>query len=158
MKKLRKNKKGFTLVELVVVIAILAILASTATVATIAILNNARKTPVQDAAGNLKNQINLYFTMDDYKDTLTATGSNKGFVDYIKDSMPEITVDTTAKTTVTAPNGDGIYLAVSKTSGLKSSTWTAIVYTKYYKCTITCTYDSTNKSMGVPQVGAVEKI
>lgn len=39
----RRNKKGFTLIEVVVVIAIIGILASIVTVSTIAVLRNSRK-------------------------------------------------------------------------------------------------------------------
>ena len=60
LKKLFKNKLAFTLVELIVVIAILAILASVATVSTIAILNNTRKTPVENAIDAVKNTIAIY--------------------------------------------------------------------------------------------------
>lgn len=60
LKKLFKNKLAFTLVELIVVIAILAILASVATVSTIAILNNTRKTPVENAVDAVKNTITIY--------------------------------------------------------------------------------------------------
>lgn len=42
----RRNKKGFTLIEVVVVIAIIAILASIVTVSTIAVLRNSQKNAV----------------------------------------------------------------------------------------------------------------
>ncbi len=152
MKKLRRNKKGFTLVELIVVIAILAILASTATVATIAILNNARKTPVSDAAGKLKEQMTYYYQDAEYADTLA------GFTSYLKLQMPDLVVETSPKTSVSAPSDDAIHVALNKSSKLKSETWNAIVYTKYYKCTITYQYDATNKTLTVPKVGEVVKI
>lgn len=154
MKKLRKNKKGFTLVELVVVIAILAILASTATVATIAILNNARKTPVSDAAGKLKDAMQQYYLDDSYPETLA------GFTNYLKVSLPDVSVDGTVKTNVTAATDDAIHIALSRNSELKSgakASWTATVYTKYYKCEVVYQYDSTNKTLLTPKVGDVVK-
>lgn len=152
MKKLRKNKKGFTLVELVVVIAILAILASTATVATIAILNNARKTPVSDAAGKLKDQINYYAVEDakDYPDTLA------GFTKYLSLQLPDVKVDTTIKSSVTAASDDDIHICLDKNSNLRGQKWTATVYTKYYKCAVTFDYKTTDKSYSIT-VGSVDK-
>lgn len=149
--KLRKNKKGFTLVELVVVIAILAVLAGTATVATIAILNNSRKTPVTDAASNIKNQMSYYVLDDSFKDT------KEGFTAYLKQSMPDLVVDQQVGTNVSAPSGDEIHVKVSKDKDLKSSEWTVIVYTKYFKQKITYNYDTTNKGFTNFTVSEVEK-
>lgn len=139
--KLRKNKKGFTLVELVVVIAILAVLAGTATVATIAILNNSRKTPVTDAASSIKNQMSYYYFDDSFKD------DKAGFTSYLAQSMPELVVDTNAGTNVpsSAPTDGKIHVLISTASNLKGSTWSVIVYTQYFKQKVTYNWDATNK-------------
>ena len=61
MLKLRKNKKGFTLVELIVVIAIMAVLASTVAGVTVSQLNkqtdNANKTQAKKVADHIASLI-----------------------------------------------------------------------------------------------------
>ncbi len=52
---MRKNEKGFTLVELIVVIAIVAILASVAIVGYTQFINNARKTKAQSELDQIYN-------------------------------------------------------------------------------------------------------
>lgn len=151
--KLRKNKKGFTLVELVVVIAILAVLAGTATVATIAILNNSRKTPVTDAANSMKNQMQYYVLDDSFDATLN------GFKAYLAQSMPDVVVDANANSDVkNAPADDKIHVLVSVGSGLKSSTWSVVVYTQYFKQKVTYNWDPTNKGFAGHTVYDVKKI
>lgn len=140
MKKLRKNKKGFTLVELVVVIAILAILASTATVATIAILNNARKTPITDAAATMKTYMPQYVLDSNY-------GTDKaGLTKYLEDLSKDFTVDTATGTNVTSASGDAIHIMIcpAPSKGYKSDTWSVIVYNQYYKIKVTYNYANGN--------------
>lgn len=52
--RFRRNKKGFTLVELIVVIAILAILAAVATVSITGIVNNASKNAIRSDLAKYK--------------------------------------------------------------------------------------------------------
>ncbi len=61
----RKNKKGFTLIELIVVIAILAILAAIAIPTFIGVTDNANKTVVLANARTLVSSINAFNTLAD---------------------------------------------------------------------------------------------
>lgn len=60
MFKLRKNKKGFTLIELIVVIAILAILAAIAIPSFIGITDNANQAVNEANASTIAISINAY--------------------------------------------------------------------------------------------------
>lgn len=87
MLKLRKNKKGFTLVELIVVIAIMAVLAGTVAGVTVAQLNkqtnNTAKTEAQTLASDFKNFMIDYTlpagTGTDGKTPPTLPGTNTAF-------------------------------------------------------------------------------
>ena len=59
MLKLRKNKKGFTLVELIVVIAIMAVLAGTVAGVTVSQLNKSKN---DNAVSDIKNLFNEFET------------------------------------------------------------------------------------------------
>ena len=65
MLKLRKNKKGFTLVELIVVIAIMAVLAGTVAGVTVSQLNKQTNNTAKSEAKSLASD--LYNFMIDYK-------------------------------------------------------------------------------------------
>ena len=70
MLKLRKNKKGFTLVELIVVIAIMAILAGTIAGVTVSQLNKSKN---DTAASDIKNLLNEFETFLASYDTSLIT-------------------------------------------------------------------------------------
>lgn len=57
--KMKKNKKGFTLVELVIVIAVIAILAAVLIPTFGAIINNANKSAAEQEASNLRTALLL---------------------------------------------------------------------------------------------------
>jgi len=69
-KKLLKNQKGLTLIELLAVVVILAIVAAIAIPAIGNIIENSRYTAVKADATNIINAANLYYT-----DTPGASGS-----------------------------------------------------------------------------------
>lgn len=60
--RFRKNKKGFTLVELIVVIAILAILAAVATVSITGIVNRSRENALRSDLGKYKEAYDVWMT------------------------------------------------------------------------------------------------
>lgn len=60
MAKMKKSKKGFTLVELIVVIAIIAIIAAVAVPTTISYVNKAKLTTAASEAANLADSVNTH--------------------------------------------------------------------------------------------------
>ena len=65
MLKLRKNKKGFTLVELIVVIAIMAVLAGTVAGVTVSQLNKSKNDTAASEIKNLLNDFETFLTTYD---------------------------------------------------------------------------------------------
>lgn len=154
--KFRKNKKGFTLVELVVVIAILAILASVATVATVTVLNNARKTPVQDTLNTLKSQVAMYQNDIGYTTSWRNSGSGKnekkGLAAFLGENVKDVTiVETANKSYNTKPDDGKLVIWCDTANGLKeasggaskNTTFTLFVGNEYYKGSITFNPDGT---------------
>lgn len=72
MLKLRKNKKGFTLVELIVVIAIMAVLAGTVAGVTVSQLNKQTNNTAKSEAQTLASDLHSF--MIDYKLSAPDTG------------------------------------------------------------------------------------
>ena len=74
MLKLRKNKKGFTLVELIVVIAIMAVLAGTIAGVTVSQLNKQTNNTAKTEAQSLVSDLHSF--MIDYKLSAPETGND----------------------------------------------------------------------------------
>lgn len=77
MLKLRKNKKGFTLVELIVVIAIMAVLAGTVAGVTVSQLNKQTDKSNQSQAKGIADFVSTYIVEQDF--ITTGTGDTEIF-------------------------------------------------------------------------------
>ena len=86
-KKLVKNEKGLTLIELLAVIVILAIVAAIAVPAIGNIIENSRIKAVKADAINILNAANIYLT--EQPKVTTFDEKDKGFEDYLQ-SMGKI--------------------------------------------------------------------
>ena len=81
--RFRKNKKGFTLVELIVVVAIIAILGTAAGLAVSGVVDRARKNTCISDASTVATQINMYETEGEDYATLKA---------YIAAKLPNVSI------------------------------------------------------------------
>ena len=124
MLKLRKNKKGFTLVELIVVIAIMAVLAGTIAGVTISQLNKQKNNSALSEVKTL---------MSDFQ-TFLLTYENK---DKITDSQPNATAAVTAFA-AEAKSSSGESVFAENEAGAVAGN---------HKFFYTVTYDATNKTV-----------
>ena len=76
MLKLRKNKKGFTLVELIVVIAIMAVLAGTIAGVTISQLNKQKNNSALSEVKTLMSDFQTFLLTYDKKDKITESAAD----------------------------------------------------------------------------------
>ena len=146
MLKLRKNKKGFTLVELIVVIAIMAVLAGTVAGVTVSQLNKSKN---DTAALDIKNLLNEFETF---------IASNPNLVEAISAESETANQLTKAQALVDAFNDEKValkglgtdyvlltYKAADATAGSKSGA------NKYaYNVTYTPAVDATQTEAAKP--------
>ena len=137
MLKLRKNKKGFTLVELIVVIAIMAVLAGTVAGVTVSQLNkqtnNTAKTEVMTFVSDFRN------FMIDYK---LSAKTVEGLTAAINDFKSENSISNDTLTAATDLNQTGkvagehefyYFIYLSDENGTASATGTTVSVTFYCK-------------------------
>ncbi len=140
MLKLRKNKKGFTLVELIVVIAIMAVLAGTIAGVTVTQLNKQTNSSAQSEADTLVSQLKT-FMVDVKIGTDYAT-----FADAIEAFADEVSANDPDALTLKAEGADdddlpkaGEHKFVYSVSGTGTDT-------DPYKVTIECAQKGSNES------------
>ena len=118
MLKLRKNKKGFTLVELIVVIAIMAVLAGTIAGVTVSQLNKQTNNTAKSEAQTLASD--LYNFMIDYKlsgdiSTTTLKAAVDDFISENKQTGKIVAAELAANGTVPS-NNEQLKAAVTSAS------------------------------------------
>ncbi len=103
MLKLRKNKKGFTLVELIVVIAIMAVLAGTVAGVTISQLNKQKNNSALSEVKTLMSDFQTFLLTYENKDNITTSQENatKAVTDFAKEAK------STSGESVFAANAEG---------------------------------------------------
>ncbi len=109
-KKLLKNQKGLTLIELLAVIVILAIVAAIAIPAIGNIIENSRVKAAKSDAANIISAANIYYT-DNTDATLTFTDKTTDLTSYVKDlgTIISFTVTRDGKITATGKTGGKEY-------------------------------------------------
>ena len=103
MLKLRKNKKGFTLVELIVVIAIMAVLAGTVAGVTISQLNKQKNNSALSEVKTLMSDFQTFLLTYENKDNITTSQENatKAVTEFAKEAK------STSGESVFAANAEG---------------------------------------------------
>ncbi len=136
MLKLRKNKKGFTLVELIVVIAIMAVLAGTIAGVTVSQLNkqtdNANKTQAKKIADTIYTELleNPDIKFADTKDNNGKVTAN-GMETELTTAYGDIVKCQTGDTAVTATKGKEFKVTYT-TEGKDTTDTTKVTAYAYY--------------------------
>ena len=100
LKKINKNKKGFTLIELIVVIAILLLISVLAVVGFGNIIDNARDSAMRADAARLAGQVNNF-------NTFAATGNRILTEETLRDQIDgNGNVDLTLRSALSGPDGN----------------------------------------------------
>lgn len=119
MKRLRGNKKGFTLIELIVVVAILAILAAIAVPNFMGMTKKARTATEVAAAAEIANAINIHNTIA--RGDISMTAVPDGVLTDAFDPTTLGTLRPVLDTSISNP-GTQVYPRVTVASGVATVT------------------------------------
>ncbi len=137
---MKKNNKGFTLVELIVVLVILAILAAILVPALLGYIDKARQSQYEEEAHSILTAMQAYNTEQYAKgeDPITA-GSNSDVVSYVNKIVSPTKIDSWGAVAYTAATNP----SVSNSTSHKAYTITGITDLKFKsqnkEAEVTCT-------------------
>ena len=108
MKKMLKNKKGFTLIELMIVVAIIGILAAIAIPNFLNYQCKAKQSEAKSSLGSIRVAQEAYFAeYDKYSDNLPGIGfGTKGTANYSYSATADTTTFTATATSDTIKSGE----------------------------------------------------
>jgi len=143
MFSLRKNKQGFTIVELLIVIVVIGILALLVITTYSGIQAKARNSKRQTDVASLQTQLEAFFSQNGYYPSLADMNSSSWLNTNMKSldqtALTDPSNPTQSKTLVAAPAAKSYAYAVTDSSGASCES----TDTNCAKYTLTATYEGT---------------
>ena len=111
MKKISKNNKGFTIIEVLIVLAIFGLIMLVVFLAVPALQRNARNTAIRNDAGNVLSGVNEFLAANNGKmpTTITYSGTDVTIAGAATDNSikSKVQAGTVVTASATAPTGTG---------------------------------------------------